>query len=114
LDQGNIVSTPTVQVRHDFVIVSDKNESISTCTITRTNGVLWLTNVWTHADYRKRGYSKMVISTAIKMFGSQDIYLHVSPYTDMPVSEDALERYYETFGFEITKTPGIMLRYGTK
>lgn len=103
---------PVVQLRHEFSIISEKNESIAGATVEFMNDVLWLTNVWTHHEYRKRGYATAVLNAVIKEFGHRTLYLKVHPYTDRPLSEGALEVFYARFGFEAAGVPGVMRREG--
>jgi GNAT superfamily N-acetyltransferase len=101
---------PVIQMRHEFSIVSEKNETIATLTVERMHGVLWLMNLWTHHEHRRRGYARKLIASAIAQFGLEDLWLNVFPYTDRPLDTHALRAFYEQFGFEPKETPGAMCR----
>jgi GNAT superfamily N-acetyltransferase len=103
---------PVVQVRHEFSIISEKNETVASATVEHMNGVLWLTNVWVHYEHRRRGYARMVIAEALREFGEWEIWLKIHPYTDRPLDEPQLAAFYESFGFAYAGAPGIMCRRG--
>lgn len=105
-------SAPVVQLHHEFAIVSEKNESIATATIERMHGVLWLTNVWTHHEHRRKGYARLVVQAAVDLFEAGDIWLNIHPYVDRPLDPAQLARFYESFGFRAADTPGAMRRLG--
>lgn len=105
---------PVVQIRHEFSIVSaEKSETVATATIERVNDVLWLTNVWTHYEYRHRGYARSIMEHVIALFGEEDIWLILYPYTDRPLSSVELATlFYGKFGFVSVDAPGVMVRRG--
>lgn len=102
-----------IQSRHEFLIVSEKNETVGNITAERMNGVLWLTNLWTHHEYRRKGYARALLNAAIAECGSEDLWLKVHPYTNRPLDEAALTALYTSFGFEQQDAPGIMRRRHT-
>lgn len=105
---------PVVQLRHEFSIVSEKNETAAAATVERMNDVLWLTNVWTHHEHRKKGYATSIIRAVLAEFGHVTLYLRVSPYTDRPMSEAQLTAFYARFGFAFDGSPGVMVRPGER
>lgn len=104
------MSEPVIQLRHEFSIVSEKNETIATATIERMHGVLNLTNVWVHYEHRKKGYASAVLRAVIAEFGRETIWLRVYPYTDRPMDEERLANFYREFGFVADGGPGDMKR----
>lgn len=103
---------PVVQLRHGFMIVSEGNETAASATVERMNGVRWLTNVWTHHKYRRKGYATHVLRAVVAAFGADDLWLKIHPYTDRPRDEVELAAFYGRFGFGPADAPGIMRRPG--
>lgn len=92
-------------------MVNEKNETIVSLTAEHMNGVMWLTNLWVHHEYRRKGYARRIITAAVDLYGDQDdLWLKVHPYTNRPMDEHLLGRFYETFGFGYSDVPGIMVR----
>jgi GNAT superfamily N-acetyltransferase len=91
-------------------MVNEKNDAIVGLTAEHMNGVLWLTNLWVHHEHRRKGYARRIIMAAIGLYGDQDLWIKVHPYTNRPMDEHVLSRFYETFGFEYTDAPGVMWR----
>src|SRR5262245_24755939 len=114
MDEVEQVKQPVVQLRHEFAIVSEKNETVASATVELMNGVLWLTNVWTHYEYRRRGYARLMLGSVIDNFGHRELWLKVHPYTDRPLSEEQLISFYGSFGFVRTGVPGVMVRLPTE
>ena len=106
------MSDVVVQLRHEFSIVSDKNETIASATVEMMNGVLWLSNVWTHHEHRKQGHATTILKAVLAEFGNHDLWLRVYPYTNRPRSEEDLTQWYTRFGFGPMETPGTMRRIG--
>lgn len=104
---------PVIQEKIEFMMVSEKNESICQATLhpTKTYGY-WLTDVWVHHDYRKRGYANALLTHILERYGHDDIWLRVVPYTNSPMNIDQLTSWYKTFAFERCPGPGIMCRKG--
>ena len=64
----------------------------------------YLATVYVREEYRKRGYSTILINDAIKYaesLGYKDLYLH-----------SRIENYYEKYGFEFLKE--VKTKYGNK
>jgi GNAT superfamily N-acetyltransferase len=99
-----------IQLRHEFRIVSEKNEEIATLTVERMHGVLWLTNLWTHHEHRRKGYATQLMQAAIDTFGKEELWLNVYPFTNRPLDGEALREWYMRFKFISTLAPGIMRR----
>ena len=102
---------PAVQHTHEFYIVAPNNERVSTADIQWRNGACWLTNVWTHHEYRHRRFADRLVRRALTEYPAIDVYLMVHPYTDHPMNEYHLIDWYAKFGFTlIPDAPGIMVR----
>ncbi len=101
-----------VQLRHEFCISNAKNETIASATVEKMHGVLWASNLWVHADHRRQGYASRIAKALIAEYGHEDIWINVYPYTDRAVSAEQLIELYQSFGFELTSTPGAMVRKG--
>ena len=101
---------PVVQLRHEFSMVSAKNEVAATATVERMNSALWLSNIWTHHDYRRQGYATQIIHAVLAQFGDVPLWIHVYPYANRPMSDEALVAWYGTFGFCSTVAPGVLYR----
>ncbi len=99
-----------VQLRHEFAIVSEKNETIATATVERMHEVLWLNNVWVHGDHRRKGLGRRIVTTAVHEFSHEDIWLNVYPYTSRPLDTEQLSAFYASFGFVSAGSPGSMVR----
>lgn len=113
-DVGPAPHVPVVQLRHEFSIVSAKNETVASATVEHMNGVLWLTNIWTHHEYRQKGYATAVITDVLRAFGDRTLYLKIYPYTDRPMHEAQLAAFYARFGFTLDGSPGVMVRPGNR
>jgi GNAT superfamily N-acetyltransferase len=101
---------PFVRCEHLYRILSPANEEAATATVWQRHGVWWLTNVWTHHEYRQRGYATRCVKTAIADHSHHDLYLHVSGYVDQPLRDEQLAAWYAKFGFEPIDTLGTMRR----
>jgi ribosomal protein S18 acetylase RimI-like enzyme len=100
-----------VQSKHDFSIVSEKNETIASVTIEPMGEWFYLTNVWVHHEYRKQGLGTQVMQAAIDVYNDRPIYLNVVPYTNRPLDINRLCEWYGKFGFKpVAGTPGILTR----
>lgn len=75
-----------------------------------TNGVRWLTNVWVDPEQRQKGMARALVMEALAMFGREDMYLQIQPYTDQPRDTEALAAWYGRFGFRPTDVPGVLVR----
>lgn len=87
-----------------------KAEPIAHVTLDHRDGVLWLTDLWTHADHRRKGYARRLIARALALYPGAHIYLEVYPYTDQPLDRAALIAFYRGYGFALTDVPGVMRR----
>lgn len=99
-----------INERTSFSVTNPANETIATLDVVPRHGVLWLTNLWVHHEYRRKGLAKALLTTAIKRFGDKALYLDVWAYTNQPMSDEQLAAFYATFGFQATTVPGTMLR----
>lgn len=103
--------TPQVQHSHDFYIVSPDNQRIATADVQRRHGVLWLTNVWAHHEHRRKGLASAVLREVLAIYGGEPIYLQVYGYTNRPMDDQALAKWYGRFGFApVHGAPGMMRR----
>lgn len=105
-------AAPLVQVRHEFSVVGATNESIAACTVDRRHGVLWISNVWTHYDHRRKGLATLVLRQVIALYGHEDLWLLVAGYTDRPMRDEQVLAWYARFGFCTMQAPGVMCRRG--
>lgn len=103
---------PVIQEKVEFMMVSEKNESICQASLHPVAGFgWWLTDLWVHHDYRKRGYATALLTHITRKYGMQsDIWLRVVPYTNSPMSVEQLTTFYNSFYFEVRPGPGIMCR----
>jgi ribosomal protein S18 acetylase RimI-like enzyme len=108
------VKTSAPKCKHYFYITDEKDESIATVAIYRRHGVLWMTDVWTSPDHRRKGLASKLIRAALDQFGAESIYLHVAAHTDQPLDDQALIAWYQRFGFESAPFPGAMVRNSSK
>ncbi len=104
------MSEPRVQGHHEFYIVNEKNERIATATIHFKKGGLWLTDVWTAPEHRKQGLARKIIDHVLRAYVGRTIYLTIGPYTNAPLDEDQLGTFYQSFGFQRTDVPDVMVR----
>lgn len=105
------MSEPVIQIRHEFAIVSPANETIAGCTVEERHGVLWIFNLWTHHEHRRKGYATRILNAAIALYGKEPLYLTVGAYTDRAVGDEQLMAWYSRFGFKpIEKAPGLLRR----
>lgn len=103
---------PVIQEKVEFMMVSEKNESICQATLHPVVGFgWWLTDVWVHHDYRKRGYANVLLERITRKYGqNMDIWLRVVPYTNSPMDVKTLTKWYKSFYFDVEPGPGIMRR----
>lgn len=101
---------PRVQDYHVFHIVNKKNKVVSHAHVYRKFGQLYVTDVWTEGEERGKGFATSVLQAVLAMYGHEDLYLLVSPYTDQPLDELDLVRFYQRFGFEMVGPVGLMKR----
>lgn len=99
-----------MEIWHYYQYNQNDGNAAASVHIQDTGGVLWLTNVWTHKDYRGQHLIRSLIEQGIADFGHRSIYLKVQPYADAPMDRDALAAYYTTFGFAATDVPDVMVR----
>jgi GNAT superfamily N-acetyltransferase len=108
------VSEPVITLQHRFYVANEKNEEIATVVLYWRHGVLWMTDVWVHGEHRRKGLATRMIEAAIAEFGHTTTYLNVLSYTNRPMSDAELLRWYHGFGFEpILGVPGAMKRPGS-
>lgn len=102
--------TEQVLISHRYRFDDSKGEPIAHVTLYEKGGVLWLTDLWTHPEYRRQGRAGRLLAAALARFGGEVIYLEVSPYTDQPVELATLAAWYGRFGFEATDVPNVLRR----
>jgi ribosomal protein S18 acetylase RimI-like enzyme len=103
-----------VQLRHEFMIVSEENEQVCTATLEPRADGLYLTGMWTHHKHRRQGLASKVLSAVTQQFADHDIYLMVGAYTDQPLNNEQLVAFYQRFGFEVVGPMGLMCRKGNQ
>lgn len=103
---------PVIQEKVEFMMVSEKNESICQASLHPVRGFgWWLTDVWVHHEYRKRGYANALLEHITRKYGkNEDIWLRVVPYTNSPMDIKTLTKWYASFYFDEQPGPGIMRR----
>jgi GNAT superfamily N-acetyltransferase len=88
----------------------DDNSLAWTKLIRRPNGVLWVSALWVHPEHRGKGWARSLLSTVVREWGHEALYLEVAPYTDRPMDSERLTCFYASFGFVETPVPAIMMR----
>lgn len=93
-----------------FYIVNAKDETIAHVKTYMRHGVRWLTDVWVDPEHRKKGLATRLVLRAIDAHPGEDIFLSVYGYTNQPLSDAELAKWYARFGFEPDGSPGVMRR----
>lgn len=102
-----------IQISHTYEYHRPTCESAAQVHIIETDGVLWLTNVYTHEEYRGKGLANDLLVYALQQWQHRDIYLKVQPYADSPIESRSLSEWYAKRGFVATDVPGVMKRPGS-
>lgn len=90
---------------------NEKDETVSEVDVQLRHGCYWVTNVWTTAEYRGRGYATSLMTQVIKDMSYIELWLFVFATGSRVLDDEQLKRWYGTFGFEeIDEVPGIMVR----
>lgn len=90
---------------------NDKDETIAEIDIQLRHGSYWVTNVWTTAEYRGRGYASSLMNQIIKDMGYTELRLFVFATGSRDLDDGQLKRWYGSFGFkEVNEAPGVMIR----
>lgn len=100
----------TIKYTHFFSVSNAKDEYIATLHCQKRHDVMWFTSLWVHGDHRQGGLGRRLMQAAVDQLGGYDCYLQVMGYTDQPLSDEQLIRFYGRFGFQSTEVPGILCR----
>lgn len=106
--------TPPIRRESAYRIEDGKGEPLAHVKACWHGNVLWLDDLWTHSDHRRKGYARALIAALIADWGRDDLYLAVFPYTDQPLDAAGLQALYAEFGFAATDVPGVMKRNATR
>lgn len=87
-----------------------KGEAIAHVRLFRRNATYWITDLWVAAEHRKQGIATRLMNEAITLYGDRVLYLEVRPYTDQPLTYEALAAWYARFGFAATDVPDVLRR----
>ena len=98
-----------VQLTHEWRIAA-KNETIASASVYERFGHLWVYNIWTHHEYRKRGLATKIMEAILLKFGDETLYMGVDNFENRPMDNDQLAAWYVRFGFVMTEVPGVMIR----
>lgn len=94
-----------------FYVVNGKDETIAHVKTYARHGVRWLTDVWVDPEHRRQGLATKLIREALAAHAGEVLYLNVHGYTNQPMSDAQLTRWYGFFGFQLAGAPGVMVRY---
>ncbi len=107
------IGTHRVQQGHYFYIKDGSNDKIANVLVWSRHNVLYVTDLWVHHEHRHKGFGTRLLKHVIDKFGWNDLFLSVSAYTNQPLTDINLARWYQKFGFEnIPEAPGMMKRTG--
>ena len=105
------MSEHVIQSYQLFHVVDAKSETIAHVKTYARHGVRWLTDVWVDPEHRCQGLATRLIHEALAALAGEGIYLDVHGYTNRPLSDAQLARWYGTFGFvAVVGAPGMMVR----
>lgn len=98
----------------DFKVFDGIGNAIGHIHVYRHLCGLYVSDLWVHPDHRKRGMAKTLWNDAFAQFGTEDLYLEVSGFTNVPMEDAILVKFYERLGFVMTAVYGVMFRRGRK
>lgn len=102
--------TAAIEARHRYSMDDGNGDTKAHAEVHDRDGVLWLTNLWVHPDWRQKGYGGALMDRAVREWQGRDLYLAVQPYTDQPLAASQLRSLYADYGFVETDVPGVMRR----
>jgi GNAT superfamily N-acetyltransferase len=108
---NDIPPTAVAVVTHTYQFNDGDGESVAECRlIRRPSGTCWITSLWVHPDYRRKGYGARLFDQVITERGDVPLYLVVNPFTDQPLNRAQLHAWYARWGVDCTDVPDVLKR----